>query len=374
MCGVGHPNTSSQHDSSSSIPAHASSSLVNLLIDTHCHPTDDPSVYTLGNNDNISSLSDRIAVSPVAKFVCMSTNARDQTLVAQLALLQPTRVIPCFGWHPWFTHHISLLHPAPSKNDHYHTLFGTTSSPRYKEELESIWDDLPEPISLETVLAGIEENFNRFPQALLGEVGIDRAFRIPRKPWDYNPHSHTHSDSALPKLTKLKTPPQHQLTILQSQLSLALTHKRNVSLHTVQAAGLTTTLLSHLKHTSISSFGAIRISLHSCTLDNNVIKSILKQHKNIYIGFSSSINHKQILDKSCLAQVDMHQVLVESDHHTVKEMEGCLVRANEYFANLHGLKAEDAAKQLRRNWQTFYGTMLDKGSESSDEVEDQDGV
>lgn len=371
MCGVGHIHDP-PHDSPSSTSAAPCSSIANLLIDTHCHPTDDPSVYTSPNSDNISSLSDRIAASPVFKFVCMSTNARDQSLVAELALLHPTKVIPCFGWHPWFTHHISLTHPAPSKHDHYHTLF---PSPTDKQELEAIWDDLPEPISLETVLAEIRKHFEQFPHALLGEVGIDRAFRIPRKPWNYNPHSHSHSQpcSSSPRLTKLKTPPTHQLSILQSQLSLALTYKRNISLHTVQAAGLTTCLLSHLKNSSISSYGAVRLALHSCTLDNNVVKSILKQHQNVYIGFSSSINAKQMLEKSCLSHVHSDKVLVESDHHTVKQMEGCLVRANDYFADLHGLEVEDAAKQLRRNWETFYGVMLDKGSQSSDE-EKEDGA
>ncbi|SPO25124.1 related to Cut9 interacting protein scn1 [Ustilago trichophora] len=369
MCGTGHIHNP-PHDSPSSSSAPRASSIANLLIDTHCHPTDDPSVYTSPNNDNILSLSERIAASPVLKFVCMSTNARDQSLVAELAVLHPTKVIPCFGWHPWFTHHISLTHPAPSKHDHYHTLFSSSSD---KEELEAIWDDLPEPISLESVLEGIRKHFEQFPHALLGEVGLDRAFRIPRKPWDYNPHSQSQPSSSPPRLTKLKTPPTHQLSILQSQITLALDYKRNISLHSVQAAGLTTSLLSNLKNTSISSYGAIRIALHSCTLDNNVIKSILKLHKNIYIGFSSSINAKQISDKSCLTHPNIHQVLLESDHHTVKDMQACLLTANNYFADLHGLEVQDAAKQLRRNWESFYGVMLGKGSQSSDE-EEQDGV
>lgn len=279
--------------------------LAGLFVDSHCHPTDDPAAYASLNLDELSS---RIGSTKVGKLVCMSTNARDQSMVAELASRHPDRVVPCFGWHPWFAHQISLSDPAPSKQEHYYNLFSISDvaagemNPA-KEEVEALWDQLPDPISLNDVCQGIRDQFERYPNALLGEVGIDRAFRIPRRARNYDPHR-PETDTSTPKLTKLKTPPSHQLSVLRAQIDVALQYRRNISLHSVQAAGLTVDLLSSLRNTDTTSFGAIRVALHSCTLDNNVVRSITKKHANVYVGFSSTINRKQMVARDCLGSVD----------------------------------------------------------------------
>lgn len=349
-------------------PKQPSPNLAGLFVDSHCHPTDDPVAYTALNLDD---LSDRISNSTVGRLVCMSTNARDQNMVAELASRHPDKVTPCFGWHPWFAHQISLSDPAPSKEKHYHELFGildTWSVEHHpaKEALDSIWDQLSEPISLSSVCQGIREQFDRFPNALLGEVGIDRAFRIPRRAWNYDPQR-AELKTAVPKLTRLKTPQAHQLSVLRAQIDVALAYRRNISLHSVQAAGLTVDLLASLRNENISAFGAVRVSLHSCTLDNNVVRSVTKKHANVYVGFSSTINRKQIEARECLASVDRSRALMESDYHTVSAIPGYLLEAVDYFAQLHDLSTEAAAQQLRANWDTFYsGSPLAEESDDSD--------
>lgn len=344
------------------------STLAPIFVDSHCHPTDDPAAYT---SHSLDELSNRIRNTAVGRLVCMSTNARDQSMVAELASQHPDKVIPCFGWHPWFAHQISLLDPPPSKEQHYHELFGIPEAASgvtnaAKEELVSIWEQLAEPVSLSFICQGLRENFDRFPQALLGEVGIDRAFRIPRRTWNYDPQQ-ANTSTKVPKLTKLKTPQTHQLAVLRAQINVALQYRRNISLHSVQAAGLTVDLLEALRNTDIAAFGAVRISLHSCTLDNNVVRSITKKHANVFIGFSSTINRKQMVARDCLASVDSSRALMESDYHTVKDIPAYLLQANEYFATLHGLETEAAAQQLRANWETFYtGKDPDSNSDDSD--------
>ncbi|ETS62414.1 hypothetical protein PaG_03502 [Moesziomyces aphidis] len=354
MC-AGGSETSMQADLTVEEPPEA---LAELFVDSHCHPTDDPAAYTEANLDELSR---RIQDSAVGKLVCMSTNARDQKLVAELASRHPLKVVPCFGWHPWFAHQISLSDPAPSKRDHYYQLFGLSDGQvddrgDLRIELDSMWDHLPDPISLRDVCDEIEGNFERFPNALLGEVGIDRAFRIPRRAWNYDPQKTAEDKADQPRLTRLKTPQAHQMSILRAQIEVALRFKRNISLHSVQAAGLTVDLLSSLRNTDLASFGAIRLSLHSCTMDTNVVKSIAKKHANVYVGFSSTINRKQILQKECLAGVDRTRALMESDHHTVRNIPACLLQASRYFADLHGLSLEAAAQQLRSNWNAFYSS------------------
>lgn len=343
--------------------------LAELFVDSHCHPTDDPAAYT---SPTLDELSTRIDQAIVGRLVCMSTNARDQRMVAELASRHPDKVIPCFGWHPWFAHHISLEEPVPSKDEHYRHVFnitndGSLGESQAEKELIGILEQLPEPVSLTSVCDGIREHFERFPNALLGEVGIDRAFRIPRKAWNYDPQR-SEVPLSEPRLTKLKTPQEHQLAVLRAQIAVALQYQRNISLHSVQAAGLTVDLLSSLRNTDTTSFGAIRISLHSCTLDNNVVKSITKKHPNVYVGFSSTINRKQILKKECLAAVDRNRALMESDYHTVKGIPAFLLQATEYFAQQHGMSLESAAQQLRSNWNAFHSVKRDEDSDSDDSI------
>ncbi|PWY99920.1 Metallo-dependent hydrolase [Testicularia cyperi] len=319
-----------------------------LLIDTHCHPTDDPIAYTCEDQE---ALSREIERAHLWKVVCMSTNARDQDMVAYLAEANKDKVVPCFGWHPWFSHQISLRDPAPSKQEHYTEVFGGAS-----EELVEIWDQLPDPISIAQVAQNIARAFERFPAALLGEVGIDRAFRIPRKWWSYDPRAEAAPVQEGSKLTKLKTPPAHQLEVLRRQIDVALRYGRNVSLHSVQAAGMTVELLDSLRNADPTAFGSIRVSLHSCTLDNNVVRSVSKKHANVYFGFSSTINRKQMCKADCLAGLDAQRALLESDYHTVKDMAAFLFQGVQYFAKTYGMSDVEAAKQLQSNWKRFYST------------------
>ncbi len=134
---------------------------------------------------------------------------------------------------------------------------------------------------------------------------------------------------------------------------------------------MTVDLLLSLRNTDPTSFGAIRVSLHSCTLDNNVVKAITKKHPNVYVGFSSTINRKQIVAKECLGSVDRARALMESDYHTVKGIPGYLLEATEYYAELHGLEIEAAAQQLRSNWDAFHSIKRAHapGSDESDSDE-----
>ena len=42
----------------------------------------------------------------------MATQEGDQSKVAALARTRPDRIVPAFGYHPWWTHRISLSTPA----------------------------------------------------------------------------------------------------------------------------------------------------------------------------------------------------------------------------------------------------------------------
>jgi Tat protein secretion system quality control protein TatD with DNase activity len=108
------------------------------------------------------------------------------------------------GYHPWFSYLISTQ-PALSKDDHYRSLFLGVfpAKPEHVQAYQRLLDSLPEPIPLTDVIMGLRRNLEDLPQAMLGEVGLDRSFRVP---FDY---------LACPReLTSFVIPLHHQLVIL----------------------------------------------------------------------------------------------------------------------------------------------------------------
>jgi len=104
---------------------------------------------------------------------------------------------------------------------------------------------------------------------MLGEVGLDRSFRLPAlgsgtldpgkeglvdddpRRWDLlrtrEAHQDETEDKPSSKFSKLSTPLlTHQLPILQAQLSVAVKLKRNISLHSVKAQEHTLHLLDSM--------------------------------------------------------------------------------------------------------------------------------
>ncbi|EPQ26760.1 uncharacterized protein PFL1_05739 [Pseudozyma flocculosa PF-1] len=340
--------------------------LVHLLVDTHAHPADDPCTYdsSLSAPAAADALKQRLQSCPMATVVAMSTSYRDQPIVQQLASSSLSsssssqspsqdKLLPCFGLHPWFAHTVSLAESPPKdKRQHYLDLFAGQKSA--EDEVDEILADLPDPTTLSDLLRRVRQGLESHPTAILGEVGIDRAFRIPRKRWSYDPFSgnatknntHTccskHADgpngslgdddddatatarTTKPKLTRLKTPLPHQLAIVRAQISLAVELGRNVSFHSVQASGATLDLMRelHLLHPGGFSLGMrdINVSFHSCTMDVNIVKTLQKTYPNAYIGFSSTINSIKDNHRDVIQTADAKRILVESDFHRVDGM------------------------------------------------------
>lgn len=120
--------------------------------------------------------------------------------------------------------------PPPSKEEHYRSLFlSSSTTPESKGEstnaekiqaFEEMLPSLPEPLSMEECISSIRQNFAAFPRSMLGEVGIDKSARVP---FDHRSEKRS--------LTPFTVPFEHQITVLEAQLDLAVELKRNVSLH-----------------------------------------------------------------------------------------------------------------------------------------------
>lgn len=211
------------------------------IFDAHCHPT-----------DTMASIPSIAKTMKTRTLTVMATRAQDQALVASVAEQHSTHnLIPSFGWHPWFSHLIyddtltsdtATLNTSASdqeseKRRHYNAVLAP--SPKSKEDDEFI-KHLPTPQPLSSFLAQTRSYLEAHPLALVGEIGLDKAFRLP---------SHEPAADDLPMgmtpgrrdgraLSPYRVSMDHQIRILKAQLNLAGELGRAVSVHGVQAPGV----------------------------------------------------------------------------------------------------------------------------------------
>jgi Tat protein secretion system quality control protein TatD with DNase activity len=141
-------------------------------------------------------------------------------------------------------------------------LFLDSNDDKY-EEFENLLPHLPDPTTLDNVLSELRHNLGLFPQAMLGEVGLDRSFRVPL---DF---------SASPReLTTFTIPLKHQLSVLEAQLDVAVELGRNVSFHSVKAQMCTLELLDRMSRKHGDNWRDISIDIHSCSLSSQMWKDM----------------------------------------------------------------------------------------------------
>lgn len=197
------------------------------------------------------------------------------------------------GYHPWFSHWISLAVPPPPKDVHYRALlleFGQNQSTNQEalggdrlEAFERLLPSLPEPVSLRDVLTDLRQNFTEFPEAMLGEIGLDRSARIP---FNYNAEQR--------ELSPFNIPFEHQMSIVEAQIGLAVELKRNISFHSVKSQKLTVDLLDRMNKVHGEAWPRISIDLHSCGLSPET-------WKDIEVGLrGSNRSRAQIGSRSCI--------------------------------------------------------------------------
>ncbi|KAG6121697.1 hypothetical protein E4U14_001462 [Claviceps sp. LM454 group G7] len=256
------------------------------IYDAHCHPTD--------TMESIATF-DTMRTSALA---IMATRSQDQHLVAQVASVhgvsdgaylrghrcqetchqkddkhaQPDtsregraqvvqrkcQVIPSFGWHPWFSYQIYddtasvPTYQPPQKTgteDEDAAALLSAKRAHYQSVLTPAPQDddffiasLPIPSSISLFVSSTRARLESYPIALIGEIGIDKAFRLPG---DWDPSLASSRNEALTpggregrRLSPYKVQMQHQQMILRAQLRLAGQVGRPVSVHGVQAHGI----------------------------------------------------------------------------------------------------------------------------------------
>lgn len=347
----------------------------------------------------------------------MATRAQDQELVSTTAKnyilsgkddiadgVDTKYVVPSFGWHPWFSHQIFDDRAGKTELDqreHYRSVF--TPTPNDDEFLDS----LPEPRPLSGLLNETETRLTEFPLALVGEVGLDRSFRVPygtfRTPDDPEAGAvdlavktggseegeYTAGSREGRPLTPYRVHLDHQKLVLKAQLELAAKYGRAVSVHSVATHGVAFDLFQTLwkGHEKLSksakkkqkkdAANAIdpedetmeddekpipyppRICMHSYSGPVDALKQFLgpRVPVDFYFSFSELVNfgsHNSDKATDVIKAVPADKILIESDLHCAGwKMDQLLEQILQRVCQIRGWKLDEGAKQLRQNWETF---------------------
>jgi Tat protein secretion system quality control protein TatD with DNase activity len=320
----------------STLPAIPASQHKNLN-DAHCHPTDHPD--TLSEDD-----------PSYGRLCAMSTRPNDQPLVFAFAERYPLTVVPFFGVHPWYAH-LFYVDDVP----HYDSVLKPTPT-------EDFIAHLPKPIRWSDYLAQLKALLISNPGAQIGEIGLDKSFRLP---------FHEHGKRSRGRgLSPYKTSLEHQLRIFTDQCKLAGELSRTVSIHGVQCHGLLFTTLQSLwkpherKRKQPPTEGPLefppRICIHSSSLPWETMKQYLAPAvpTEVYFSFSMVINARygqKFLD--LVSAVPDERILIETDWHSEGQgRRNLLLAIARIIIHVKGWSLDLGIELLERNFQKFvYG-------------------
>jgi Tat protein secretion system quality control protein TatD with DNase activity len=369
------------------------------VFDAHCHPT-----------DIMTSIKD-LRNMKAKVLTIMASRSQDQDLVAEVASeyaltsknidddSSSCHVVPAFGWHPWFSYQLyddqeHEVKPTPSPSGHYRNVL-------IPQPDESFVESLPSPQPLSDFLAQTEERLRQHPYALVGEVGLDRAFRLPVGGFVSPPpgpsggseenRSYTPGSREGRPLSPYRVNMDHQKAILKAQFQLAGKLQRPVSVHSVQAHGVVFELLQGMwagheklskrqqkRRLSVSGAHAAemddeqdhwgtptplpyppRICMHSYSGPPEPLRQFLHSSvpAEVYFSFSDVINFSTNSSAKAIdviKAVPGSRILIESDFHCAGErMDTMLAAILQKVCDIKGWSQEEGAEQLRKNWERF---------------------
>ena len=267
-----------------------------------------------------------------------------------------------------------------------------------RTEDEDFLRSLPHPRPFRQFVDQTRAYLDEHPLALVGEIGLDRSFRIPQA---WLPEQVDDRNDALTpggregrKLSPYRVGMEHQRKVLRAQLHLAGEKQRAVSVHGVQAHGIVYETLAETwkgyerrvlskkekkKQEAAAKVNAEpidtdedeetpsgpkpyppRICLHSYSGPAEAVKQYIAPSVpcDIFFSFSTTINSwTEDGDgkvEAAVKAIPDDRILIESDMHTAGEdVDRYLEAIVRQICGVKGWELEDGVRQLGSNWEQF---------------------
>lgn len=314
---------------------------ITTMFDAHCHPTDTPDTLDL-----IPSMKTDL-------LACMSTNFQDIERVESIA--DWPKVVPCFGYHPWFTWKVYTEEGLEAKEHYSRVLAGPRGS---EEELQGFVASQEQPMPFSNYLDLMRQGLEKYPNGMIGEAGLDKPFRVKDKEGD--------------NLTPFRVSLDHQRTILGLQLQLAVDYGRPISLHGVQCHGALLECVTEILKKNPGK--PLTVCLHSYSGPPDFLVGWFKLEGSkkkptkvrVFVSVSSVITcghidregdrFDQKLEKisPLLAKIPDDRLLIESDYYKAGPvMDDLMQEVLDLVAHAKGVSKAGALEMLDKNSREF---------------------
>jgi TatD DNase family protein len=266
-----------------------------VAVDVHCHIVETP-----------SSLA-TIPQCETGKLFLMGTRTSDWDTVAKLAEEYPSRFHSFYGVHPWL---------ADAHIDNAYEVAG----------------------QYEDVIGRLEQLLLKYPDASVGEIGLDAIAKDPITKQIYNQ--------------------AHQYTLFTAQMALASKHARSVSIHSVQSHGK---MLDYFRTLDKSGKNAPNVCppavmMHSFSGSVEICTALCKlKHigRLFFFSYSHLVNSRSSKSLGVIRATPDDRVLVESDVNDVVHVDGAMQKAIAMVGAAKGWSFDKVLKQTTLNARAF---------------------
>ncbi|KAI8927518.1 hypothetical protein BC831DRAFT_392205, partial [Entophlyctis helioformis] len=332
--------------------------LLRGAIDVHCHVIETPTTL------------DRIADLPVQRLIVMGTQPDDWHLVEETLARFPGRIVPAFGVHPWHAEralppHAAWAASAPGVGE-------LASGDEVDDKGNGARDTPPDGLNGSAAsawLARLRSLLKTYPQAIVGEIGLDGVA----------------TDGRTGKLY----PMEQQLPVFDAQMAMAIALNRPVSIHAVHVHGR---ILEYFRAMD-QRCGRIRaawkqdlqrlqrkhrlegnttdaaellppprlpcppaIMMHSFTASPDIGRSLVRLPcigSRFFFSFSMAVNARSKKFSERVQAIPDDRLLVESDLHDTAHVAEYMVAVCRAVADIRGWTVDETIRRTTQNADAF---------------------